>query len=58
MSTGHGKYRCTPHKLSQLKMSSHIKLTDVVKCFTGDGDKDVAVSAQKVVGPKPLRLKI
>ena len=43
MSTGHGKYRHIPHKLSWLKISSNIKLTDVVKCFTGDGDKDVVV---------------
>ena len=43
MSTGHRRYRCIPHKLSQLKMSSNIKLTDVVKRFTGDGDKDVVV---------------
>ena len=43
MSTGHRKYRCIPHKLSRRKMSSNIKLIDVVKRFTGDGDKDVAV---------------
>ena len=43
MNTGHRKYRCIPHKLSRLKMSSNIKLTDVVKRFTGDGDEDVAV---------------